>query len=243
MNSIKSTEYIEDLQYKGLFIILDKSLPSFTTDAVLLADFARVKRTDFVADFGTGTGILPLLMHGRYGMRAIGFELQSELCNMAQHSFELNGLSDFLSAENADYTSAYKKYNGAFSAVVCNPPYFDEKSGFSAPDNARALSRTQLSCSLDDTLCAANKVLKSGGDIFICYPAVRLPEILSSMCMNKLEPKVLRFVRTQKEKSPYLVLVKGRKDAGKSLSYEPDLVLMNPDGSESDELRRIYHRD
>lgn len=58
-------ERIEDLQLKGLRIFRRDDLPGYTTDSVLLADFVKAKSGDCVCDFGTGTGIIPLLLIGR----------------------------------------------------------------------------------------------------------------------------------------------------------------------------------
>jgi hypothetical protein len=58
-------ERVDDLQLCGLRIIQKDSGFRFGMDAVLLSDFARVEARDLVADFGTGTGILPLLLAGR----------------------------------------------------------------------------------------------------------------------------------------------------------------------------------
>lgn len=216
--------------------------PSFTTDAVLLSDFARVRNTDKVADFGTGTGIIALLMYGRYKADITGFEIQDGLCDMANRSFAMNGLSDRLRAENMDYTEAYRAYNGFFNAVVCNPPYFENGCGINPENTSRAQTRTQLSCGISDTLAAANRVLKSGGRFFVCYPAVQLTDLLFELRRNALEPKRIRFVRAAKQKMPYLVMTEARKDGGRSLIFENDLVLSCDDGSETEEVKRIYHR-
>ena len=58
-------ERLDSLQLAGLRILQKERGFRFGMDAVLLADFARVAPGDHVADFGTGTGILPLLLFGR----------------------------------------------------------------------------------------------------------------------------------------------------------------------------------
>ena len=59
---------------------------------------------------------------------------------------------------------------------------------------------------------------------------------------NRIEPKVIRFVRQRKNSShPWLVLVDGRKNGGKSLTVMPDLIMEADDGSGfSEEIQRIY---
>jgi tRNA1(Val) A37 N6-methylase TrmN6 len=54
---LKVGERIDDLQCRGLKIIQNEDGFCFGVDAVLLANFAEVKRGQRVADLGTGTGI------------------------------------------------------------------------------------------------------------------------------------------------------------------------------------------
>ena len=238
---LKCGEYIEDLQFNGLRIILSRELPSFTTDAVLLSDFARVKQSDTIADLGTGTGIIALLMYGRYAMKAVGFEIQEQLCDMASRSFILNGLHTQLRAVHMDYREAYSFYNGKFSAVVCNPPYYDS-TDITSPDPSRAVTRTKVNCPINEITLSATRILKSGGKLFMCYPAAQLCDLICALREASLEPKKLRFVRSRRDKTPYIVLVEARKDGGRGITYNPDLILLNNDGTETEELRKIYHR-
>ena len=61
--NLKENERIDDLQYKGLKIIQDKTAFCFGIDSVLLSDFAKeIKNNSKVADLGTGNGIVGLLL-------------------------------------------------------------------------------------------------------------------------------------------------------------------------------------
>ena len=51
-------ETLDDLQ-NGFFIYQDTDNFRFGIDAVLLADFVRIKKGDTVCDLGCGTGIIP----------------------------------------------------------------------------------------------------------------------------------------------------------------------------------------
>ena len=64
---IKENERIDDLHRNGYFIIQDPKKFCFGVDAVLLSGFANVKKDERVIDLGTGTGVIPILMEGRYG--------------------------------------------------------------------------------------------------------------------------------------------------------------------------------
>ena len=78
--TLKETERIDDLQLKGLKLIQDKTGFCFGIDAVLLANFAKVKNNAKVVDLGTGTGIIPILIAGKSkASKIIGVEIQEEV--------------------------------------------------------------------------------------------------------------------------------------------------------------------
>ena len=60
---IKENERIDDLEFQGLKIIQNKEGFCFGIDSVLLTDFAKeIKPNSIVADLGSGTGIIPILL-------------------------------------------------------------------------------------------------------------------------------------------------------------------------------------
>ena len=59
--NLLENERIDDLQFNGLRIIQNTKGFCFGIDAVLLANFTRVKKNAKLVDLGTGTGIIPIL--------------------------------------------------------------------------------------------------------------------------------------------------------------------------------------
>ena len=59
---LREDETLEELQPFGLKLLQKKEGFRFGMDSVLLADFAGIRTDDLVADFGTGSGVLPLLL-------------------------------------------------------------------------------------------------------------------------------------------------------------------------------------
>lgn len=89
----REDETLHDLQCGGLRILQKRGGFRFGTDAVLLADFAAARPGERIADFGTGTGILPLLMAARSERtRFEALEIQPDIAEMAQRSVRLNAL-------------------------------------------------------------------------------------------------------------------------------------------------------
>ena len=124
---------------------------------------------------------------------------------------------------------------------MCNPPYFAEGSGRAS--ESMAVARSEAVCTLADVVTAAAWCLRTGGAFCIVHRPERLAELLSLMGGAGLEPKRLRLVQHRLEKQPSLVLVEGRKGARPGLEVLPTLILTGPDGQDSAEVRRIYHRE
>ena len=88
-------ERLEDLQYKGLKIYQNKDLYCFTSDAVTLANFAKIKRGAKVCDFCSGSGIIAILISAKNEPSEIyAVEIQDEMFELLQKNIELNHIEN-----------------------------------------------------------------------------------------------------------------------------------------------------
>ena len=67
-------------------------------------------------------------------------------------------------------------------------------------------------------------------------------ELCDAMRRARLEPKRIRMVCAHADDPPYLVMVEAMKNAKPSLLWMPPLIVYHSDGTETDEIARIYHR-
>ena len=67
-------------------------------------------------------------------------------------------------------------------------------------------------------------------------------ELCDALRKYRLEPKRIRMVCAKVEKPPYLVLIEAMKNARPQLLWQPPLVVYHADGTETDEIKRIYHQ-
>ena len=75
---LKENERLDDLQ-NGYHIIQNTRDFCYGIDAVLLSDFARVKKGEQALDLGTGTGIIPILLKAKtQGEHFTGLEIQEQ---------------------------------------------------------------------------------------------------------------------------------------------------------------------
>lgn len=241
---LKPNERLDDLQRNGLQIIQNPSAFRFGMDAVLLADFTRLRPRERVGDMGTGTGILPLLLSQKEETcRFEAFEIQPEMADMAARSVRLNRLEERITVHAADMRDAWKiAGRQSMHAVICNPPY--GKKGGTLTNDAQTvqLARHETDCTIDDVCAACAAVLRNMGRLSMVFPAQRMLELLDAMRNHRLEPKRIRMVCAHVDKPPYLVMVEAMKNAKPQLLWMPPLVVYHADGSETDEIKRIYHQ-
>ena len=83
---------------------------------------------------------------------------------------------------------------------------------------------------------------QTGGSFALVHKPERLSELMCCLSAHGLEPKRLRLVCHRQDAAPNLVLLEARRGGRPGLRLEPCLILREEDGSESAEVRRIYHR-
>ncbi len=242
-NFLQEDERIDDLQLAGLRIIQKERGFRFGMDAVLLADFVRVEERDRAADFGTGTGILPLLLAGRgKGRHFDAFELQQDMADMAMRSVQLNGLAERINVHNVPVEQADSVVApGTLDAIICNPPYGVPGTTLLNPAKTLSLARHQTEEGLTAWYRMAYRLLRGKGRFSMIYPAPRMLEAMTALSKARLEPKRFRLIYPHADKPANLVLIEAMKDAKPMLHPEPPLIVYETDGSMTAELRRIYH--
>ena len=216
-----------------------------TTDSVLLADFAAVRGGEKGADLGCGSGLLMLLLLRRESdLLMAGLEIQPEALRLAEENLRINGLLERAELVCGDLRETAKRLpNGGFDFVISNPPYFPPESGRMPPDGARETARGETALKLPELCAAASRLCRSGGRIFLCHRPERLVSLLQEMRAHHLEPKRVRFVHHDLHAPASLLLLEGRKDGKPGLSVEAPFLIRGEDGAETEEYRRICHRD
>ena len=236
-------ERVEDLQ-NGFFIIQSPACFAFGTDAVLLAHFVRARAGERVVDFGTGDGIIPILLCAHVpGLCVTGLEVQPELADLAKRSVALNGLEERVSLVYGDIREARKLLGTGFDVVVTNPPYINRGGGIVNPLDTKAISRHELFCSLEDVIRTSSKLLVPCGRFAMVHKPERLADIIYLMRTWKIEPKYLRFVHPSPYKKPNLLLIRGIKNGNPELKMMEPLYVYDENGNYSDEINRIYGRE
>jgi len=211
----------------------------FGTDTFLLTDFVRLKGSEYIADLGTGCGVIPILLLKKYkDVRALAIDVLAENVELTRENARLNGVEERLKVKLLNVKDIKKEVKGGvFDVVVSNPPFIEDGAGNVASNYHRAVARQELEARLEDFVSAAAYLLKNRGSFYVLLPVQRFVDVLCLMRKYRLEPKRVRFIQPDYESDANLFLMEGRKNSGKGLVVEPPLVVY------CDSKKRIYTKE
>lgn len=241
-NFLLENERLDDLEINNLKIIQNPDKFCFGMDAVLLSDFAKIKKNAKLIDFCTGNAVIPLLLSAKYEISKINaLEYQEYVADMAKRSIKYNDLDTLISIEQGDIRNIRQIYEPqSVNAVTCNPPYMELSTALKNNKTSLSIARHEIECTLEDVIYAANYVLKQGASLYMVHRPNRLVQIMSGLAKYKLEVKRLRFVHSKKDKPANLVLIEAVKGGGAWLDIEAPLIVYNNDSSYTEEILKIY---
>lgn len=220
--------------YNGYTLELSPGAFPLSTDSMVLADFIRLPKNAKVLDLGSGCGTLGLLLCAKDpGCFITGIELDRQAHAMALTNSRRNGIGHRLISICSDLR---RMPPGDFHCVISNPPYFTG----GAASLKTPLARRDDSCTTEDLFAAASRSLRWGGDFFLVHRPDRLAQLCYEAGKNGMEPKVLRIVRHRPDVPPSMILLQCRKGGKPGLKWE-ELTLHHPDGTPTEDYRRIYH--
>lgn len=239
MLNLDSDERLEPLGNNMQIVVSDSH--TFGTDAILLSNFASIRRKDVACDMGTGCGIIPLVWCKGETNRIFALDIQPKAIGQLNKSLEVNGLDGRITPVNCDLRSLKGVLRqGSFDLVTMNPPYKPVGTGIESISEAERIARHEVMCTIDDAALAASKLLKYGGRFCMCHRPERLCDIIVTMRKNGIEVKKLRFVVQQEGKAPWLVLVEGKRGGKSGVTVMNNLVMQNKDGTNTDEFRSMF---
>ena len=237
MLNLKESERLDDLQFCGLKIVQDKSLYSFTSDSVILANFIKIKRGESAVEMGSGSGVISILASKKTNAKNIlGFEIQKQLYEMANKSLLINNITN-VKFVNDDVRN-FKKYIGEESVdvVFSNPPYKKEGAAQKNDNPSKAMARHEKFLPLVDLVKTASRMLRFGGRAYFVYDADRSIEMIYELKKNNLEPKRIFFTENGRGRV-ILFLVEAVKGGKPSVKVLSNLVTNDKNGNYIEEIK------
>jgi tRNA1(Val) A37 N6-methylase TrmN6 len=241
MNDIRQIRLVAE----GLWLVQSPRLHSVTTDAVLLAAFAKIPRGKPVADLGCGNGPLGILLLARTDRPAqvVGVDILPEACALARESARLSGCAATYQIAEGDYCQPLPQLPaGRFGLVVCNPPYFEPDGQQLALSPQRAGARHETTADLAATIAAAYRLLSYRGRLAMCLPPARLGEACYQLEKNCCHLKRLQLVHPRVGQMASLCLLEGVRGSKPGAEILPPLFLHGADNSYTPEALEYYGR-
>ena len=222
----------------GVVLLQDERFFPLGEDTMVLSAFAAPKKGACGLDLCAGQGFLGILTALRrpdVSLKAL--ELLPEAAAIAAENALRAGLE--IPVTCADLRQLPTEHLDCYDFLLCNPPYFETGRGKTAA-GALAQARSDLGANITEVCTAAFRALKTGGRLYLCFPANRLAGLLSALEHNHLAPKRLRFVHPRPGREANLVLLDAVKQGGEGVTVLPPLYLRDAHGGTTEEYRQIY---
>jgi tRNA1Val (adenine37-N6)-methyltransferase len=216
---------------------------SFGTDAVLLSGFIQPRKNSVGVEFGTGTGIIPLLLSLHKDFKKIyALEIQKDYAELARENLALNGFGEKVEVIQANLKDVKEHVPFYVDFVFSNPPYMKKETGKVNDSEKKRIARHEIHCDIRDVCRSAASLLQDKGDFYCVYRLARMAELFAAMHEFDLEPKNIVFVTPKPSSSPDLILVRGVKGAKPELKSRPPFVIQNEAGERTEETRLLYEK-
>lgn len=233
----------DELKRFSLTLLQPRDGYRFTLDPLLLCDFSGAQGEQQIADLGTGSGVMALVLAKMaLQARVTAFEQDGETAWLAQHNADLNGLAERVTVLHEDVLQVRRHLPvSCCDLVVSNPPYRKQGRGRLNPHPGKLAARHETTAGLADFLAAAKYLVKPvTGRICLVYHPDRLPDLMAEAAEHKLSAVRLRMVHGVPDAVAKVFLVelaKGRKNV--QLEVLPPLIVRSDGENYTDEVRRI----
>lgn len=173
-------ERLDDLVRGDMKIIQRPDQFCFSLDSILAAHYVSIRKKDRIADLGTGTGVIALLLSTLGGEDITAFEINPVMVDLARRNVNGNNKSDCIKVVECDYRNVKELYpTGSFDSVVVNPPYREIGTGRMNHCEGVASASYELNVTLEDIFHTAQYLLKYGGRLTMIHRADRLVDLIT----------------------------------------------------------------
>ncbi len=227
-----------DAFYHGRIRVLQKKKGyRFSVDAPLLADFIQTRSQDELLEFGTGCGIISLLLSLKPFQSLTALEIQTSLVDLARRNVRLNRLGErirVLCQDLRTYSPPHK-----VDVVFSNPPYHARDKGHISAVPEKSVAKHELKSDIFAIMQKTAECLKTDGRAYFIYPQRRREDFMKAMYGPGLQLQRLRLVMPREGDEANLFLA---ECAFSSEGYEEmsPLTLFAAEGEYTAEARVIF---
>ncbi len=196
----------------GIKLYQDEKLYKFTSDAIKLAKFCRIKSSDKVLDMCAGCGVVGLYAYSINKCDKIYFnDIQPQMCKLLDKNIKLNNLQDSAKVICKDLAElSIDDFEKALDVIMCNPPYF-KLNGKITPREDIAICKHEIATNLQTIISKAGKLIKPKGRFYLVIPSERLCECV--ILLNKAGFEVKQIQLDNHKGESKICLLKNIKNA------------------------------
>lgn len=235
-------ERIDELFRENMKIIQSREVFSFSVDALLLANFVTLRKSDAVIDLCSGNGIIPLLLSHRTDAIINAIEIQATLVDMAHRSFEMNDKTSQITLVEGDINNISHHYpHSSFDVVTVNPPYFTDNQPLKVR-NAHAYARHEILTTLNKVIDACKFLIKNKGRLYMVHRAERSTEAVTLLHQKNFRVRSIQYVyNTPNSDEALFVLIEAVFHSKAYVKVLPPFYIYNNDGDYSDKMLEVYY--
>ncbi len=173
-----------DFQFKQFSIWHDQCAMKVNTDGILLGAWSQLHSAQNIADIGTGTGLIALMLAQKdndYGCvekaSITAIEINSQAAQQALFNVEQSPWHKQVNIVELSFQQYAERSNERFDLLVSNPPYFT--NSLKAPDKSRDTARHNDSLSFSDLLTSAQTIATENAYFYLILPCEEADKLLS----------------------------------------------------------------
>ena len=199
-------------RFKQFSIADDRCAMKVGTDGILLGAWANPGSATRIADFGSGSGLIALMLAQRTAdnVRIDAVEIDSESACQAAGNIDASPWSSRVSVHSVPVQQFVRRVNGALDHIVCNPPFFE--TGLPSPAHGRARARHTQWLSREALFQSAALALRASGRISLIAPYSDLEAITETARDSGLHLGRLTLVSPLPGRPPKRILAEYSKN-------------------------------
>lgn len=226
----------EYFRFKEFTIWQDKCAMKVGTDGVLLGAWTDTDNTSNIADIGTGTGLIAIMLAQKCNAQITGIEIDKDAAFQARENMDKTPWKERLKVIQEDINEYFPHHEAEFDLIVSNPPFFNEKTkGYSEKRN---IARHTDGLSFTILTKAVSFMLKDNGRFNVILPTASVGEFIGEAVKNKLSLTKKTEIITKPGAAPKRIIMEFIK-CGHNDTTELSQITLSENGEKSKEYQSL----
>lgn len=222
-----------DFRFKQFSIWHDQCAMKVNTDGILLGAWTELNQAKQIADIGTGTGLIALMLaqkgqNLKQQINISAIEIDQAAAQQASFNVAQSPWQNLIDINHQSFQQFSEYTDASFDLLVSNPPYFTDS--LQAPDKSRNLARHNHGLSFQQLLENAAKITTAQARFNLILPCNEAERLLQLAPKYDWQLQHHCKVSTVTAKQPSRSLL----SLDKGLMQEPqssELTIRNKDNS------------